>query len=140
MPPSISSLMSRWAARVAASRFVYPCVALIALMWFVALALMYVNEGGYVANSIFLLTWGLLNCFWLVLFGRPLVAAALSLGTIVLIMLLSHLKFSIVWMTANFLDVWIINSDTFSYLLAVKPDLYRDILIAAALILPVLGL
>ena len=30
--------------------------------------------------------------------------------------LLSRLKYDIVWMTANFLDVWIINADTASFL------------------------
>ena len=30
---------------------------------------------------------------------------------IVLLILLSRLKYDIIWMTANFLDVWIVNAD-----------------------------
>ena len=55
-------------------------------------------------------TWGLLNFFWLALLRRPVVSAALSLAMIVALILFSRLKFDIVWMTANFLDVWIINA------------------------------
>ena len=60
----------------------------------------------------FLLTWGLLNCFWLVLLRRPAAAAALSLAVVVVLILLSRLKFETIWLTANFLDVWIIDRDT----------------------------
>ena len=71
---------------------------------------------------------------------RPLVSAALSLAMIAMIMLVSQLKYDIVWMTANFLDVWIINADSIHYLLSIKPDLYRDVLIAGAVFLLVIGL
>ena len=139
MPPSMSSLTIRWAA-AAASPFDHLRIAIGWAMALTAFVLMYLNEGGIVANLVFILTWGLLNCFWIALLRRPLISAALSLAVIVLVILLSQLKYGIVWMTANFLDVWIINADTFSYLLSVKPDLGRDILIAAALIVPVLAL
>ena len=59
---------------------------------------------------------------------------------IVVLILVSRLKYDIIWMTANFLDVLIINADTISFLLAVKPDLYREVLLALALILPALAL
>src|SRR6266516_2566824 len=66
--------------------------------------------------------------------------AALSLTIVVVLILLSRLKYEIIWMTANFLDVMIINADTISFLLAVKPELYRKILLAFALLLPALAL
>ncbi len=113
---------------------------LIAACHLAAIALMIWSEGDVIAKSVYLLTWGLLNFFWLMLLRRPLVAAALSLGLIVATILLSRLKYDIVWMTANFLDVWIINSDTVSFLFAVKPDLCRKLLIVFALIVPALGL
>lgn len=98
------------------------------------------SETDLVSKSVFLLTWGLANFFWLILLRRPLVSAALSLGLILAMILLSRLKYDIVWMTANFLDVWIINADTISFILAVMPGLYRGLVIAFALIVPVLGL
>jgi phosphoglycerol transferase MdoB-like AlkP superfamily enzyme len=101
---------------------------------------MYWSEGGLVANSVFLLTWGLLNFFWLALLRRPVVSAALSLVVIVLVILLSRLKYEIIWMTANFLDVMIVNTDTVKFLLSVKPDLYRKVLIAVTLAVPALVL
>src|SRR4029450_2419218 len=66
--------------------------------------------------------------------------AALSLTIVVVLILLSRLKYEIIWMTANFLDVMIINADTIGFLLAVKPELYGKILVAFALIFPVLAL
>ncbi len=140
MPPSMSSLTIRWAATAAASPFDHLRSAIGWAMALAAFVLMYLNEGGIVANAVFILTWALLNCFWIALLRRPLISAAMSLGTIVLIILLSQFKFGIVWMTANFLDVWIINADTVNYLLSVKPNLGRDILIAAAFVVPVLAL
>ena len=47
-------------------------------------------------------------------------SAALSLVMIVVLILLSRLKYDIIWMTANFLDVWIVNADTISFLLSVQ--------------------
>src|SRR5262249_19899960 len=58
----------------------------------------------------------------------------------VVLILLSRLKYEIVWMTANFLDVMIINADTVAFLLAIKPDLYGKVLLALALVLPALTL
>ena len=115
-------------------------LGLIAALHLAALVLMYWYENGIVASSVFLLTWGLLNFFWLVLLRRPAVSAALSLAVIVVVILLSQLKYDIIWMTANFLDVMIVNTDTVKFLLSVKPDLYRMVLIASALVLPALAL
>src|SRR5262249_56685085 len=82
----------------------------------------------------------LLNFFWLVVLRRPAVSAALSLATIVVLLLLSRLKYEIIWTTANFLDLMIVNADTVSFLLAVKPDFSRKILLVLALVLPWLTL
>jgi hypothetical protein len=115
-------------------------ITVIAALHLAALALMFTFEGGVVADTVYLLTWGLLNFFWLVLLRRPVVSAALSLAVIVLLILLSRLKYDIIWMTANFLDVMIITTDTVRFLLSVKPDLYRQTLIVVALALPALAL
>jgi Sulfatase len=138
MPPSVACLTSLWAAgeplraRLAS--------ALIAALHVCALGLLLWTEIGFVPKLAFCLTWGLLNFFWLAVLRRPAVSAALSLALIAVLILLSRLKYEIVWMTANFLDVMIINVDTVSFLLAVKPELYRKVLVALSLILPALAL
>jgi hypothetical protein len=138
MPPSIASLTSRWAAWKSPRAALR--IALIAALHLAALALMVWSEVGVLPKVVFCFTWGLLNFFWLAVLRRPIVSAALSLGMIVVLILLSRLKYEIIWMTANFLDVMIINVDTVTFLLAVKPDLYRKVLLALALVLPALAL
>src|SRR5258707_11149783 len=59
---------------------------------------------------------------------------------IVVLILLSRLKYEIIRMTANFLDAVIINSDTGGFLLPIKPDLEGKVLLALALVLPALTL
>src|SRR6266545_8342837 len=138
MPPSIASLTSRWAA--AETRRGKLGIALLAALHLAALGLLVWSEIGLVPKLVFCLTWGLLNFFWLAVLRRPIVSAALSLTIVVVLILLSRLKYEIIWMTANFLDVMIITADTISFLLAVKPELYGDVLLALALVLPALTL
>jgi Sulfatase len=138
MPPSVASLTSRWAAAETPRGKLG--IALLAALHLAALGLLVWSEIGLVPKLVFCFTWGLLNFFWLAVLRRPIASAALSLMIVVVLILLSRLKYEIIWMTANFLDVMIINADTISFLLAVKPELYRKILVAFALILPALAL
>src|SRR5262249_20534946 len=138
MPSSLASVSSLWAAgEPLRGRFVS---ALIAALHVCALGLLLWTEIGFVPNLAFRLPWGLLNFFRPAFLPRPAVSAALSLALIVVLILLSRLKYEIVWMTANFLDVMIINADTVSFLLAVKPELYQKALITVCLVLPALAL
>jgi len=138
MPPSLASLTSRWApgeplrGRLA--------IALVAALHLCALGLLLWTEIGFVPKLAFCFTWGLLNFFWLTVLRRPLLSAALSLAMIVVVILLSRLKYEMILMTASFLDVMIINADTVSFLLAIKPELYRKVIIALSLVLPALAL
>jgi hypothetical protein len=111
-----------------------------AALHFAALGLLLWSEIGIVPKLVFVFSWGLLNFFWLAVLRRPAVSAALSLATIIVLIVLSRLKYEIIWMTANFLDLMIVNVDTVSFLLTVKPDLSRKILLILALVLPVLTL
>jgi hypothetical protein len=139
MPPSIAALATRWVpANAVACREVL-VVMLVALPQVAALAVMVLTEGGPVANSAFLLTWGLLNCIWFALLRRPAVAGALSLGMVLALIQLSRLKYEMIWMTANFLDVMIIDTDSVSYALSVMPTLDRSIILALALPVPILA-
>src|SRR5262245_8215884 len=140
MPPFIATLTSRWAAPDAVGLRGALRIALIAAAHAAALTLMLWSEAGVVPKLVFCLVWGLFNFFWLAVLRRPALSAALSLVLIVVLILLSRLKYEIIWMTINFLDLMIVNADTVSFLLSVKPDLFRQVLLALALGLPALAL
>jgi phosphoglycerol transferase MdoB-like AlkP superfamily enzyme len=104
------------------------------------IATMLLTETTPVSMLLFVLTWGFLNCLWLSLLGRPLVAGALSLALIGAIVALSRFKFDIVWMTADFLDVMLIDVATVTFLLTIYPQLQLTaaILLVVAIIAGVL--
>ena len=139
MSPSPASATAPFRTHAPRGRSLLP-IAAIAALHLCALALMAWSERGLVASAVFLLTWGLANFFWLALLRRPAVAAALSLLLLVALILVSRLKYEIVWMTANFLDVWIVNADTVGFLLSVKPDLSSRIAGAAMVTLALVAL
>jgi Sulfatase len=136
MPPAISFLAHHLGTTGAVGRRDALRIALIASLHIAALAIMAFTEADVVAKLAFLLAWGILNFFWLGLTRRPVVSAALSLAMIVILVLVSRLKYDIIWMTANFLDVMVIDNDTISYLFSVMPGLYRNILISMVVVLP----
>src|SRR5262245_4516070 len=121
MPPSIAFVTSRWAAPVAAAPASILLILLIARLHLAALGLMLWSEVAILPKVVFCLTWGLLNFFWLAVLRRPVVSAALSLVVIVVLILLSQLKYEIIRMTANFHDAMIINRDALTFLLARRP-------------------
>src|SRR5204863_7881700 len=88
----------------------------------------------------FLLSWGLLNCFWLALLRRPAIAAALSLAMVVVLVTVSYFKYKVIWTTANFVDLMVIDTDTLLYLLTVYPSLGRNVLVGCVLAVAVLAL
>ena len=45
-----------------------------------------------------------------------------------------------IWMTVNFLDLWIIDPDTIAFLLGVIPGLYWKIMVGGALFLMLMAL
>lgn len=105
-----------------------------------ALVSMYLTEVDLLGWTLFLLTWVLVNCFWLALLRKPAVAAALSFVLIILLILFSRFKFAIIWMTLDFLDLLTIDSGTIAFLLGVFPDLRVIVAVAGALALLVLML
>src|SRR6266404_2216624 len=64
-----------------------------------ALALMFETEIDFGSRLGFLLSWGILNFFWITLLRRPALSGALSLTLVVVLILLSRLKHDIVQMT-----------------------------------------
>jgi hypothetical protein len=96
-------------------------IASLAALHLAALAVMAVSEFELVPRLAFVLTWGILNFFWLALLRRPVISAALSLALIVILVEISRFKFQILFMTASFIDVMIIDSDTLAFLWLIFP-------------------
>src|SRR4030088_2736925 len=113
-------------------------LAVILVIHFAALVVMAATEVAVLPKLLFLLSWGVLNFFWLMVSRRPGVSAALSLAMVVALILVSRLKHGILMLTANFVDVMIIDTDTVSFLLGLYPDLRRNLLIAACVALPLM--
>src|SRR3954462_14052022 len=119
MPPAVSAIASRFAGTGGLSRQSALRAGLIALPHLIALTILVLTEDNIVSQAVFALAWGLLNCFWLVALRRPGAAGALSLTFVVVLILLSQLKHSVLFMTVNFVDLMIIDYDTIGFLLTV---------------------
>jgi phosphoglycerol transferase MdoB-like AlkP superfamily enzyme len=105
-------------------------ITLTAALHFAAIVIMLWSESDFVSKIAFILTWGLLNFVWLLVLRRPSLAAGLSLVTITILILLSRFKFEALFMTANFVDLMILDEDTISFLLMVIPGLQLSVAIA----------
>src|SRR5467141_4264518 len=101
-----------------------------------ALAVMYQTETDFGARTGFLLAWGILNFFFIALLRRPALSGALSLTLVVILVLLSRLKHDIVQMTANFVDLMVIDRDTAAFLFTIFPNLRWSVIGAALVIIP----
>jgi hypothetical protein len=113
---------------------------LVAALHLAALGLLIWSEAAVVPKAAFVLTWGLLNFWWLLWLRRPAASAALSLALIVLLILLSRFKHDAVLMTASFVDLMVIDDDTVSFLLKIFPDLGRTVGVVLVLAVPALAL
>ena len=122
--------------RLAASRRF--AITLIVALHLVAVAVMLRTEYGWFGPTMFLMAWLLLNLVFLAFTRRPAISAALPLLMIAGVVVMSQLKFSVLWMVINFFDVLIIDSDTMSFLLSVFPDL--RILVVTGVLIVIAGL
>lgn len=139
MPPALAFFRRHWLAALAfEQRRLGFCV--LGLLHLAALGILLQTEEDLVPRAAFLLTWVLLNSIWLLLLRRPAVAAALSLTTTVILILLSQFKQDVLIMTANFLDILLIDSDTVSFLLTVYPNLRWWVAGTGAVIVPLIAL
>jgi hypothetical protein len=86
----------------------------------------------------FVLAWSILNFFWLALLRRPALSGALSLTLVVVLVLVSRLKHDIVQMTANFVDLMVIDRDTVAFLFTIFPNLRWSAIGAAFLVIPLM--
>lgn len=130
----------RFAATGLVARHGVVPLAILAALHLCAVAVLYRFEVFTVSQVAFVLIWGFLNFFWLAVFRRPAIAAALSLILVVLVVILSEFKHRVLWMTLNFLDLWIIDPDSVAFLFTIFPHLYLVVGLSAAAIVPLLAL
>ena len=100
--PSAAAVVARGLASVGLWRLLA-----VAAPHLAALAVMLQTEADFGSRVGFLLSWGILNFFWIALLRRPALSGALSLTLVVVLILLSRLKHDIVQMTANFVDLMV---------------------------------
>src|SRR4051812_8411063 len=103
-----------------------------------AFGVMLQTETDFGSRAGFLLSWGILNFFWIALLRRPALSGALSLTLVVILILLSRLKHDIVQMTANFVDLMVIDRDTAAFLFTIFPNLRWSVIAAALVTLPLM--
>ncbi len=139
MPSALAFLTHRFAAAPSGTGQRVAWAILVSLH-LVALAVLVWSEVDLVGRAAFVLAWGLLNFLWLAVLRRPMAAAALSLSLVAIIILMSRFKQSVVLMTANFLDIIIIDSDTISFLFTVFPNLGWMVAAVAGFVLPAIAL
>jgi hypothetical protein len=103
-----------------------------------ALVLMLQTETDFGSRVCFLLSWGILNLFWITLLRRPALSGALSLTMVVVLVLLSRLKHDVVQMTANFVDLMVIDRDTAAFLFTIFPNLRWSVISAGLVTIPLM--
>jgi hypothetical protein len=103
-----------------------------------ALAIMVETETDFGSRLCFLLSWGTLNFFFIALLRRPALSGALSLTLVVALVLLSRFKHEVVQMTANFVDLMVIDHDTASFLLTIFPNLRWSLVAIGLVTLPLM--
>ena len=103
-----------------------------------ALVILLRTETDFGSRTGFLLAWGILNFLFIGLLRRPALSGALSLTLVVVLVLLSRLKHDVAQMTANFVDVMVIDRDTAAFLFTIFPNLRWNVIAAAVVILPLM--
>src|SRR5262245_45683598 len=111
-------------------------LALIAVPHVLALAVMVATEWTIAAMAAFVLAWGLFNFVAIALTRRPLFAGLVALVLMTLLVLLSQLKYNVLMMTANFVDLMIVDTDTVSFLFTIFPGLKVIVALSVAALIP----
>src|SRR6266581_2597465 len=131
--PSVLTVAARGAAAIGIWRLLA-----VAMPHLAALVLMLQTESDFGSRIGFLLSWGILNFFFIALLRRPALSGALSLTLVVVLVLLSRLKHDVVQMTANFVDLMVIDRDTAAFLFTIFPNLRWSVIGAAIVIIPLM--
>jgi phosphoglycerol transferase MdoB-like AlkP superfamily enzyme len=137
MRSAIKILTGCWRAVAAAFRRSPLLFILTVSIHAIAMVINVWTEWGPDHKTAFLLTWVLVNCFWLALLCRPALSAALSFTLLVTLIQLSMLKHKVIWLTVDFVDMMIIDYDTVHFLFAIFPGLGAIIIGVLALAVPI---
>lgn len=129
LPCSIAALFARYGSRR---------LALIALPHALALTVMVATESSITAMAALILAWAIFNFIAVALTRRPVFAGFVSLVMMMLLVLLSQLKYQVLMMTANFVDLMIVDTDTVSFLFAIYPGLKIAVALSVAALMPLL--
>ena len=140
MRAAVQSLYKRVAAADFFVRYGFIRPVLVLLPHLIAFSIMYATEWTVTARTAFVLAWGILNFFWLALFGRPALAGVLSLTMMTVLVLLSQLKYHVLMMTANFVDLMIVDTDTVSFLFTIYPALRWIVALSLLALVPLVVL
>jgi sulfatase-like protein len=140
MRAALHSLSKRFGQAGFVAAHVDWSAALFVLPQLVALGVMAATETNAISMAAFLLTWGFLNFLLLTFVRRPAVVGLVSLILIALLVLLSQLKYDVMWMTANFVDVMIVDTDTIAFLFTIFPELRWIAALSAIAIIPIVAL
>jgi len=103
-----------------------------------ALLVMLQTETDFGSRFCFLLAWGILNFYWIALLRRPGLSGALSLTMVVVLVMLSRFKHDVVQMTANFVDLMVIDRDSAAFLFSIFPNLRSWVIAAAVVTMPLM--
>jgi len=106
-------------------------VALVAAPQLAALGLLIVTEIDPISRVAFLLSWMALNLLLVALTRRPAISGALALSLLTVLILLSRLKYDVVQMTVNFVDVMMIDRASIAYLFTIFPKLWQPVAVVA---------
>jgi len=110
----------------------------VAMPHLAALAIMLRTETDFGGRMSFLLSWGILNCAFIALLRRPALSGALSLTLVVVLVLLSKFKHDVVQMTANFVDLMVIDRDSAAFLFTIFPNLRWSVILTGLVTIPLM--
>ena len=134
LPPTGSS--EAVAVSPGAASFGAPRIALVVAPQLIALAVLILTEADMVSRVAFLAAWVAVNFLLVAITRRPAISGGLALAMLTVLILLSRLKYDVVQMTANFVDVMMIDRGSFAYLFTIFPHLWQPVAIAACVSVP----
>jgi len=105
-------------------------IAAVVALHTIAVAILIWSEVSPAGYAAYILTWGILNFFWLIVLRRPGPAAVLSIVLFVLLILVSLFKLQTLMMTVTFTDLMVIDQDTAQFLLTMWPNLQEKVIAA----------
>jgi phosphoglycerol transferase MdoB-like AlkP superfamily enzyme len=100
-----------------------------------AVMIMYATERTFVSYAAFIAGWVILNATFLLLVRRPNVAALCALVVLVSVVEISKYKFDMLGLTANFVDLVIVDLDTAQALLQIEPKLGQYLAVICPVVL-----